>query len=360
MMNDRIIHALFGLASAEIDDFPALVRNFKIDVANDLRHCDLRNVNFGDLIADTLNLTGCLLEGADLSRVKCRRIIRDDDKSRAASDEATEALKQALLAVYRYRDPSKLTEEIANDMAIGSPVLVFYNTAAEQDAITRSIWKMFSLVPAGQVVPQFDLVWFHTRRAKGPLILDANSIDEKFLSLVRAPDYNDIGIYPFRGNYARVKRVVAALNGSDSQSISALRTVFAESLRKQMKRSAVIIFSGFPPISLQLYREMQGKVPWKLVFVCSDEYEAQFIRESSRWRKHFIPSRRLEPMEVTPQDLENIEYRIMLASDGKVTIRPGTRKRMERFLGGSLTDLKNMLVKRIYEFKEQAVSDIEL
>jgi hypothetical protein len=355
-MNDIIIGALAELANAETDDFPSLIKRFKIDLASDLRHCDLRNVNFGNLIADTLDLTGCLLEGADLSLVKCKRIVRDSDKSNANLDETTELLKQALLAIYRYQNPDGLAQQVADEQTL-APIVVFYGSAAEQDFITRSICKMYrkrseQILIEGELISGMDLVWFYTRGTKADLKLEANLLDLAFINLVREPSYDDIGIYPFRENYARVKRVATAIDEPKYRSLDSYRTQFVSAVRSQLKRATILVFSGFPPMSRQLYHDMREGLPnkFKLVFVCSRNYERQFTTDATHWRREAVPSRSIDAPIVSIDDVDNIDRRIRLASGSRIRVGSETRQRMDFCVGSPLTELKNLLVKRIYEF----------
>jgi hypothetical protein len=355
MTSDTIIVALTELANAEADDFPTLVRKFKIDPAYDLRYCDLRNVDFGNLIAGTLNLTGCLLEGADLSRVTCNKIIRDPDRPNATSDEVTELLKLALLAVYRYQNSDGLAQELVMERTLAA-VVTFYHTWAEQEAITRSICKRYKksieeITIDGELELGMEILWFYRPEVGATSEIEGKLLDLAFINAVRHPIRRmDLGIYPSKHNYSRTKRIADAIREPKYKSIDWYRTEFIQALRKELKRPAVLVFSGFPPISKQLYRAMTIGLPYgiKLVFVCSSNYERQFTGQESRWQREAIPDRSIQAI-TTSHDLDNIDRRIRLASETKIGISWETRKKMELCVGAPISEVKNLLIKRIYE-----------
>ena len=355
MTSDTIIAALTELANAEADDFPTLVRKFKIDPAYDLRYCDLRNVNFGNLIAGTLNLTGCLLEGADLSRVRCNKIIRDPDSPNATYDEVTESLKQALVAVYRYQNSDGLAQEVVMERTMAA-VVAFFHDLTEQAAITISICKSYmksieEIAIQGELEPGMEILWFYRREARATAAIEGKLLDLAFINAVRRPIPGDhLGVYPSRHNRGRTKRIADAIRDPKHKSIDWYRTEFIRALRKELKRSAVLVFSGFPPISKQLYREMTDGLPYpiKLVFVCSSDYERRFTGEEARWQREAIPDRSIQTI-TTSHDLDNIDRRISLATELRIGISLETRKKMASCVGAPIAEIKNLRIRRIYE-----------
>jgi uncharacterized protein YjbI with pentapeptide repeats len=79
MMSDAL-NALFALIETEDEDFASLVQRFGIDPAIDFQNCDLSDVDFGSLTADTLDLTGANLTGANLSKIRCKKVIGTEGK----------------------------------------------------------------------------------------------------------------------------------------------------------------------------------------------------------------------------------------------------------------------------------------
>jgi len=359
-MTSSAIASLFELVNFDDDDFPTLVEKFKIDLASDLRHCDLRNVDFGPLVAETLNLTGCLLEGADLSRVRCGNIIRD--AKRSGSDEITELLKEVLLAVFRYQSPDwivgRLLEHAEDSLA---PALAFYDSSAEQDLLTKFVCKAFRKREdlygvegdrdAGiERFAAMDFLWFYTRQGASNLQLSPSHLDLAFINLIRESNKHDIGIYPSNNNQARIARVQSAI--ADNKSIDGYRTSFVRALKNQLKQTTVVLFSGFPPMSKKLYAEMRETLPnrFKLVFLCSSHFEGQFLaKDGAVWRKQAIPGYAIGKPIAMESDFVNLERRIKLASGSKVQIGGTTRNNMEACVDKPLSDLKKVLIKSIYE-----------
>jgi hypothetical protein len=131
--------SLFALMDSEEEDFPTLIARYGIDPATDLQHCDLSNVDFGRLVTDTLNLTGSNITAANLSRIRCKNVIGAEREIAVQSDEFGELFQKVALAIQRYRNSDWVLHQIANVEEAQAPVLAFYDSAAEQDVLTKRL-----------------------------------------------------------------------------------------------------------------------------------------------------------------------------------------------------------------------------
>ena len=67
--------SVFAALTDENDDFSYLVKKYKLDPTRDFVGADLSNVNFGAFSVEILNLKDANLIGADLSLIKCKKLI---------------------------------------------------------------------------------------------------------------------------------------------------------------------------------------------------------------------------------------------------------------------------------------------
>jgi hypothetical protein len=268
-------------------------------------------------------------------------------------------LKQVLLAVFRYQNPDwivgRLQEHVERSLA---PILVFYDSALEQDILTKKVCDTFKKRedlhgldgewdgPGLSLFGRMDILWFYTRKGASTLQLSPSLLEAAFLNLLSQPSNHDIGVYPFSSNQERVERIQDFLKDRNSTD------GFVTAIRQELDRATVILFSGFPPMSKRMYNELRKRISRriKLIFLCSSQFEPQFLAgDGLRWRKDAIPSQCIRRPTTTDSDIANLERRIRLASNSKVAIGSLTRVKMTESIGGPLPEIKDMLIKRVYE-----------
>lgn len=363
-MTTDALNALFTLLDTDEDDFATLVQRFGIDPAKDLQNCDLSNVDFGRLVADTLDLTGSILQGANLSQVKCKRLIGVEATISKPTPEKP-VLDDVQLAIFHYQNSDWALNKVVNTLGSSSaPVLVFYDSTAEQSILTKRLCAHFghaSHVQAGFSTHSLGvkLLWFYSKAGKPQQFrLNPASLEKSFFELLQAGNVShDIGIYPFTSNQAAVERICKSVRGP---SYDQMRTEFTGSLRRELSRQlstklafdpgSVVLFSGFQPISKRLYRDIldAGNGNINLIFLCSSTLEPFYTQDKGvPWRRVAVPAHSVgEPLAVAA-DIGRLRKRIGIASGGLVTLSENTEAWMRQFVAKPMATLKAELANRL-------------
>jgi len=363
--------ALFALMDSEEEDFPALVARFGIDPAIDLQYCDLSNVDFGGLVAETLNLTGSNITGANLSRIRCKNVIGAEREIAVQSDALSELFQKVALAIQRYQNSDWVLDQIVYGEETHAPILAFYDSAAEQDVLTKRLCnyfakgaKMSSDDERYQDLSSRNFLWFYTRSDKSEFKLDPISLDRNFLKLImQRNNDHDIGVYPFLANRNSVQRIEQRVKGSalNEQRVSFARAVSQELASERGLivggNQAVILFSGFPPLSKKLYEDLRTAVRkrLRLVFLCSSQLEQYFNAGGGRpWRKLVVPAYSVGEQLVTRDDVARLARRVNVSSNDQVSIGSVTLAKLDQMVERPLREMKEELLKRLNELKATA------
>ena len=358
--------SLFALLDSEEEDFPTLIARYGIDPATDLQHCDLRNVDFGKLVADTLNLTGSNITGANLSRIHCKNVIGAEREIAVRTDELGELFQKVALAIQRYQNSDWILHQIANGEEAQAPVLVFYDSTAEQDGLTKRLCGYFgkgAMTRVPRACSRRNFLWFYTKSDKSEFKLDPVSLDKNFLKLIteRKNDH-DIGVYPFMANRNSVQRIERSVQGSElnEQRISFARAVGRELTPERglmPPNQIVVLFSGYPPISRKLYQDLRDAVRKKLrlVFLCSSQLERHFNERDGRpWRKVVVPAYSVGEQLASRGDVSRLARRISVSSNNQVSIGSFTLAKLDQLVDRPLQEVKEELLKRLNELKAVA------
>ena len=363
--------ALFALMDSEEEDFPTLVARFGIDPAIDLQYCDLSNVDFGGLVAETLNLTGSNITGANLSRIRCKNVIGVEREIAVQSDGLRELFQKVALAIQRYQNSDWVLDQIVYGEETHAPILAFYDSAAEQDVLTKRLCNYFAkgakMSSDEEHYPDLssrNFLWFYTRSDKSEFKLDPISLDRNFLKLImhRNNDH-DIGVYPFLANRNSIQRIEQRVKGSalNEQRVSFARAVSQELASERGlilgSNQAVILFSGYPPLSKKLYEDLRTAVRkrLRLVFLCSSQLEQYFNAGGGRpWRKLVVPAYSVGEQLVTRDDVARLARRVKVSSNDQVSIGSVTLAKLDQMVEGTLREMKEELLKRLNELKATA------
>jgi Pentapeptide repeats (8 copies) len=363
--------ALFALIDSEEEDFPTLVARFGIDPAVDLQYCDLSNVDFGGLVAETLNLTGANITGANLSGIRCKTVIGAEREIAAQSDALSELFQKVALAIQRYQNSDWVLDQIVDGEETRAPILAFYDSAAEQDVLTKRLCKYFakgakmsSDDERNQDLSYRNFLWFYTRSDKSEFKLDPISLDRNFLRLImQRNNHHDIGVYPLVANRNSIQRIEQRVKGS---SLNEQRVSFARAVSQELaserglilgSNQAVILFSGYPPLSKKLFEDLRTAVRkrLKLVFLCSSQLEQYFNASGGRpWRKLVVPAYSVGEQLVTRDDVARLARRVNVSSNDQVSIGSVTLAKLDRLVERPLREMKEELLKRLSELKATA------
>ena len=354
------LKSLFALLEMDEDDFATLIRRFGINPATDLQNCDLTNVDFGRLTVDTLDLTGSDISGADLSKIKCKKLIGVAEASSKHTTEKSGSIDEVVLAVSRYQNADwSLNQIISAVSERAAPVLAFYNTAAEQDLLTKRVCAHFG--DASHLREGFNahasglkLLWFYSKAAKAPIKLNPATLDKAFFEILSSRNRSDdIGIYPFRANQASVDRIRDSVHSGTSEEmreafIHALRRELAARTLKQalfLNSNSIVVFSGFPPISKRFYLEMREQTSARFIFLCSSNWEPSYLQDGGRpWRRVAAPGYSIGVPLAIEEDVRRLVRRIEMASRGTITVSNDARQWMDDFVGEPLAALKQQII----------------
>lgn len=360
---------LFALIEDERDDFPYLLKKYRIDVARDLRYSDLSRVKFGKIDAPKIDLTGCNLEYADLSEIPFNRLVLEGantghtlfatalppNKSVQEEISVSEAMRRAVLSVETYHNPQWQIERLIADMSRRtSPVMMFYDTISEQDHLTRQISEVFRSRSIADVLDgdergiglygSSDFLAFYTRSPISDIHLSSRELDKRFLGLIDAQRWIADPITYSADDIGRLSNISDAIKWE--RHVESRRDKFCVALARELKRKSVVLFSGFPPMSRNLYKQLQStmKVRFKFVFLCSHNIELKFREEGGKWRREAIPSLALDSPVATAKDVQRLIHRAVAASNFSIHITSRTRSELEKRAGAPLRELKKFFV----------------
>ena len=359
------LKALFALFETEEDDFALLVQRFGIDPATDLQNCDLTNVDFGSLAADTLNLTGSDIEGANLSKVRCKHILGAAGEvlkiphHGTAFDQVGDArflsrplIDAVVLAVSRYQNPDWTIKAIVNSFNdSAAPILAFYDSSAEQDVLTKRLCSILNDLSGPLYVnpDRAKFVWFYSKAEKSRFELKASSLEQNFFDLLRSDrTSDDIGVYPYLSNREAVNQIKEGLEGSYDK----MRGAFARKLVREMRgseRRGVVLFSGYPPVSRRLYQDIRSATnqPIKLIFLCSSKLEDEYKSQPVEWKRLVIPTYAVGQPQASNHDVERLGKRVEMASRGKISFGGEFQAHLQRWRGKPLVALKQEIIDRL-------------
>ncbi|RED38030.1 hypothetical protein BJ123_105109 [Rhodopseudomonas thermotolerans] len=369
-MTNESINALFSLLAMEEDNFAKLLKYFELDPAKDLRNCDLTNVDFGTLEADVLDLTGATISGADLSKIRCKKIIGalhsevmthqglEPSTRRTIKVQKSNARAAAVQAVVNYANNDWTISELVRSTTDNTaPIMAFYESSAEQRFITKALCSRYNdLSGPLSVVPRQRFVWFYSGFDKPRSNVrpeNSTTIEEHFFeTLLQNNSSEEIGVYPYLSNRETVSRIQQKVQEC-LQDKRAMQTTFAQVLGREMqdsKKTGIALFSGFPPISKRMYQSIRKTTHQrvKLIFLCPPSQKLRYENSPELWRDHIVPEYTIFEAMATEDDLRRIRRRIELVSSGLIAF---SESFMLRLAGRYHRPLKAL--------KAQIISDLQ-
>ncbi len=229
-----------------------------------------------------------------------------------------------------------------------APILAFYDSSVEQDVLTKRICTFFNdlsgPLSVGPDRPKF--VWFYSKAHKSRFELVASSLEKNFFDLLRTDKTSDdIGVYPYLSNRAAASRIKESLEGPYDK----MRAAFARRVGQEVQgseRGAVLLFSGYPPISKRLYQEIRGATNQrlKLIFLCSTRLEDEYNARSAEWKRQVVPAYAIGEPQASDKDIERLRKRVEMASRGTILFGVKFQQQLERFDGKPLQMLKKEVI----------------
>lgn len=362
------LEALFALLECNDDDFPELLARFNINPATDLRYTDLANVDFGSLTTDLLDLTGANIEGADLSRVQCPKIVgrgiidgRQDETEAANGAGDVDALEAALTAIYKYQNGEWTASKLIKNVEYSSaPAMAFYDSAAEQDILTKRLCAHFGDAShlregAGETYG-VKFLWFYSKASTARFKLNPAFLETTFFDALRLCVTSDsTGIYPSRLNQSSVARIKSAVSRGRPE---AMRDEFIRAVKRELAvdqsgglvsyRRSLILFSGFPPISKRLHEELKAALPVRLnlIFLTSAHFEPHYKEGLGvAWRRVAVPGFALGEPVADETDIIRLIRRVAVATSGRIKVPLSVERKAQKYIDRPLHELKHQFAR---------------
>lgn len=392
---------VFSALTDESDDFSYLVKKYKLDPARDFVGADLRNVDFGTLSTDVLNLKGANLKGADLSSIKCKKLITESAELKntklppqhadknirdlASSSVVSDIKGQAILAIHSYVQKEDAKQWVADRIfSSGAPEYVEYVTPNEKAEIEERILrvaKRFSTAAArarrrrasqarkvgsqpgskSKVVRFVSNIDLEKERFYEQLSGDA--LDHDFMSKfarcvhldLESPNEFDLVFKRHSPEYNLVATSLEILKSS-TENMSAKRAAFKNIVKMICWRCdrVTLLFVDFRPFSKILHHQIDRDIEAHMKFVFVGPYGA--IQTTSMVRQdHFIHGYALEPRKFAETDLSRLLKRIGLATNGTLLFSSALTRQLRDLVGLEI----NTAIRRMAELVAVAISKVE-
>lgn len=391
--------SVFAALTDENDDFSYLVKKYKLDPTRDFVGADLSNVNFGAFSVEILNLKDANLIGADLSLIKCKKLITDSAELKDTklppqhvrknvheqTDSAliSEIKGRAILAIHSYleKEPSKRnTAERIFDS--GAPEYVEYFTRSEKIEIekriitaaqqfskavqrtTRSNRKKNFKIQKGW---KSKVIKFHYDFDRTQLYrqLNGDELDRYFLGKLADSIHLDSGsvddLQPIftkhLPDYESMKRDLAVLKSS-TENTSIKRAAFKHIIQSLCRSCdhVTMIFVDFLPFSKILYHQLNRDIKTYIKFIFIGPYVAESSQAASMVSsEHFVYGYVPERRKFAETDLSKIVKRISLATNGKLLFSNALSKDIKSLVGLEI----NIAIPRISALVADAIKKVE-
>jgi hypothetical protein len=370
-------HSLFALMDSEEEDFPTLVARYGIDPATDLQYSDLSNVDFGELVAETLNLTGSNITGANLSRIRCKNVIGAERSADDKFDTLARMFHSVTFSIEYYQNKDwawSQASHIEGDEEAEAPDLAIYDSVAQQDGLTQRLWDVFSASaklrrdPRNLRLPSINVLCFYARNDDSKFEFDPISLDNNFLNLIAKEKTHHFKFAtadkPFQTSLVTANQysVQSIERGVEGIELNERRMSFARAINRELTPGpkhapfdrAVILFSGYPPISRELFQHLCRvcKLKLKFVFLCPSRLSYQLIDSMGRRQENVVvPDYRIREPLATKEDLARLERRISTSSDSRILIGSVTLAKLDQMVGQPLRVIKDELLKRMSDVR---------
>jgi hypothetical protein len=395
--------SVFAALTDESDDFPYLVQKYKLDLARDFVGADLRNVNFGALSADILNLSGANLIGADLSSIKCNKLITDSAELKNTKLPLQHAPKNireqtdstiiseikgcAILAIHSYVEQERVrpnpTEQIFDS---GAPEYVEYSTKSEKVAIEKNILaaaqrlqmavrrikrrrtnrnREFGSRREWNVKVVRFASDFSSDRMRQYQQVNSDELDRNFLDKFahsihlesgQVHEYEPI-FKKYSPEYESIKRDLVILKSS-AKNTWIKRATFKNIIQLICEGydQVTVLFVDFRPFSEILYRQINHDIKTHIKFIFVGPHAGEFVYGASMVSPdHFIhgyaPARR----RFAETDLSKILKRVNSATNGRLLFSTALSKHIRDLIGLEI----NSAIRKMAELVANAVNEVE-
>ena len=357
---------IFDIVESEADDFQTLLSRSGLDPHLDLRNADFSHVDFGIYCGDILNLSGCNLQYADLTRVKAKLILKGADLlgtklpakikplvseyQRATRNKKLNILNTALLSIYRFEVSTTIPNRISEDIFGRTFLSGAFTMIGGQDYLTNEVAnavidKCVDATLAYQ--SSFSVKVLISRNFPiGQTKLPADATDHFLKSLQNIDQYHLSNITP-----------------KDGEAIERTETVFGKTVAfdnlfflPQTSRR-IIIFSGFPPISKKIVNDIRKITDEKVMMIFllhSKDFELyRHAKASGIADLKFIQ----RDWRLKSTDIETFKGRLRRISEIGLPVSRKTYDSVDTYLGKPQSELKNAFLRRIYSLAKQVTSD---
>lgn len=361
----------FSVLTEESDDFVTLINKYRLDPAIDLMGLDLSDVTFGSLSADVLNLTNANLSGADLTHVRCKRLILDSaDATGAKLPEAMAGtsvppkdyverreiegiLQKAVLSIRSYEaDTLGFNGAIQRIFSSGAPEYLEYFGDINRAAIEAGLSDKADLFLKADGGRNYR-VRTKAKRRDGPvrgrkrtILFRSSSAIEKPLRSSRSDDSLDKGFLErfYKGTFEEISSRGATYKAKrrkhsggqfgHQSSLTSDRAAFKSFINRlclDVDR-IVLIFIDFLPFSNSLYHELNRDITAHLKFIFVGPHQPMYSLPKTSM---VTADHRLSIHErfFSERDLTNVLWRIRAATSKKLIISDELIVSLRRLVG---------------------------
>lgn len=363
------------------DNFSELLRLASLDPRTDLIGCDLTGVDFGPYDGPDLDLSHCVLRGANLSRVRSRFILsgadttgailptlsREEAKARAIRERRVlrqnhlETLKAIALDITRfYVDPEFDEFTLFKRLTSGLIGVTYCNNEAHRRAIER---RLVSAVARSSLR-------FRNFDEEGLTSVTLFKGSGKRQGEFYAPEKGPSSILDMI--YVDMFHQRAAYNADSDQK---LRIDTIHSSHRRLLRAALNQVTGagsgslkvisFETTSQDLLSELirQHRTEPLAVILSRSEYQKIFFQSAtSRWNKK-IQGGTFEISQnekMSSVDISRIERMISRRGRSDVKLSSETSARLWTFVGRTQSEAKNFILRRIWALARSEITSSPL
>ncbi|WP_155931506.1 pentapeptide repeat-containing protein [Methylopila sp. 73B] len=367
---DRILEA----KDASFQDLLALA---KLDPSQDLRGCDFRGVDFGELQTPILDLTRCDLRGANLSRVTAAVIttgadidvqtrLPDFDRDGMLVAGQKVALRQM---IERFHIATEVPENIVSRVFDERLIAAGYDSILEQDIATRNTESLLCEIitdrieigtrrsgPTRLIVYRTQQISFAQRQLSG---IDCDKIFANLLEgdvIVGTHNFSQDGLTD-RGEELLNRPARAHFRGQRSSLRQDLADDIISSVEQVTKADGYIIcmFSGFPPFSRETWARLREYPrPIRFVILSPSQLLRQFLPERLAPRRRptidgIAPFSFIFPRNILDaHDIDNFIKRLRKYEGGGVVMHPSLIEAIDDCRGKSVSFLRELVINRIF------------
>lgn len=361
MKNQNKIYDIIDSCS---DEFSELLLLSGLDAERDLVGCDFSYVDFGAYGGDVLNLSYCNLAHSKLDRVRTRLVIDgadltgailpedfeiDQSKSEySARRRKVDAIKTALLLVYRFNVSTTIPIRVADSIFGRDFVAVEFTSAAEQDKLLQDVIVEVSrscIAASCEYMSSYIIIIVsNTTYMQGVDKMDA---DASVIFERECERACMIGYYRIHcdGLKSEVEEIPFAPEMSLSEAVA--------NAAEYSPSRIIMLTSGISPITNRSYKKIIGRNRSERVTFVFMVTTAVFDHFRSRKYKSVCPTKYLQrDWHLKENDISVFKGRLRRMQELGVHVDRGCFYVVDQYIGRNQSILKNRFLSAIMKMSK--------